>query len=87
MPLSVPFIGWLGPHNVSYANVDWLMCRKGWHLVGQERLLHHCIVVAVVWVRFPETREIKTLILTVPLGGELSILGEIRHIIFNDLVH
>jgi len=46
--MSVPFIGWLWPHNMSYADVDWLMGREGWHLIGQERLLHHCIIVAAV---------------------------------------
>lgn len=53
MSVSVPFIGRLGPNHVSYADVDWLMGREGWHLICQERLLHHCVVVAAVWTHFP----------------------------------
>lgn len=54
MMVSVPFIGWLRPHNMSDANIDWLMGRKRWHLIGQEWLLHHCTVVGM---HFPVYRK------------------------------
>lgn len=55
MTVPVPFIGWLWPHNVSYADVDRLMGRERWHLISQERLFDHCVIVAVVWTHFPVT--------------------------------
>lgn len=51
--MSVPFSGWLGPDNMSDADVDWLMGRQSWHLIGQEGLLHHCVVVAAGRANFP----------------------------------
>lgn len=59
MSLSVPFTGWLGPHNVSYTDVDWLMCREAWDLISQERLLHHCVIVATVRAHLP-IKEVTT---------------------------
>lgn len=50
--VSVPFIRWLWPHNVSNANIYWLMSREGCHLISQERLLHHWSVVATVGTHF-----------------------------------
>lgn len=44
---------------MSYADVDWLMRREAWNLISQERLLHHCIVVAIVRTHLP-VKEVTT---------------------------
>lgn len=65
--VPVPFIGWLWPHNVSYADVDRLMGRERWHLISQKRLFDHCVIVAVVWTHFPPVAD--------PLRSSCGVVG------------